>query len=615
MNEINVLDKLTIDKIAAGEVIERPLSIVKELMENSIDSGATMISVEIADGGISLIRVSDNGSGIDKSQIRKAFLRHSTSKITSAEDLSFIHSLGFRGEALSSICAVAKVELCTKTADSLTGIIYKIYGGEEVSFDEAGLPNGTTVVVRDVFYNTPARLKFLKTPHTEGSYIADIVSKIAISHPEIAIKFISNKSIKINTSGNGILKDAIYAVYGRDITSNLLEVNFSDSLFELSGFIGKPELARANRSFELMFVNGRFVKDRVIAGAVEEAFKGYQMKGTFPFAILNLKIEPELVDVNVHPAKSEIRFYDNEKIYNWILEVIKDRLKQRENIPAFTVSADPKEKTNSTVKVEPVAVKESVPEPFENQRISQMNLFSEETEYNANPSYVLEEVVSESETFPEAEDSVTYIQTELFDKDFLSQEGRIRHRLIGEVFDTYWLVEFNNSLYIIDQHAAHEKVLYEEFLNKIKNEKHYSQNLMPSFVVTLSASEEATLNRYQKQLEDMGFEIRPFGGSEYAISAVPADLYTLDESNLFLSFLDELGEISSGMASDLLLDRIASAACKAAVKGGNKISFTEANSLIDRLLQLDNPYNCPHGRPTIIQMSKSELERKFKRLL
>ncbi|MCQ2513238.1 MAG: DNA mismatch repair endonuclease MutL, partial [Lachnospiraceae bacterium] len=360
MKEINVLDKLTIDKIAAGEVIERPLSIVKELMENSIDSGATMISVEIADGGISLIRVSDNGSGIDKTQIRKAFLRHSTSKISTAEDLSFIHSLGFRGEALSSICAVSKVELCTKTADSLTGIIYKIYGGEEISFDEAGLPNGTTVVVRDVFYNTPARLKFLKTPHTEGSYIADIVSKIALSHPEISIKFINNKSVKINTSGNGILKDAIYAVYGRDITSNLLEVQYSDQLLEISGFIGKPELARANRSFELMFVNGRYVKDRVISGAVEEAFKGYQMKGTFPFAILNLKIEPEFVDVNVHPAKSEIRFFDNEKIYNWVVNAISERIKQQENIPYFTVSNNPKEKQSSALKAEPIPVNESI---------------------------------------------------------------------------------------------------------------------------------------------------------------------------------------------------------------------------------------------------------------
>lgn len=613
MNEINLLDKLTIDKIAAGEVIERPLSIVKELMENSIDSGATMISVEIADGGISLIRVSDNGSGIDKSQIRKAFLRHSTSKIHNADDLSFIHSLGFRGEALSSICAVSKVELCTKTADSLTGIIYKIHGGEEISFDEAGLPNGTTIVVRDVFFNTPARLKFLKTPHTEGSYITDIVSKIALSHPDVAIKFINNKSVKINTSGNGSLKDTIYAVYGRDITSNLLEVKSSDSMFNLSGFIGKPELARSNRSFELVFVNGRYVKDRVISGAIEEAYKGYQMKGTFPFAIINLKIEPELIDVNVHPAKSEIRFFDNEKVYNWVLNVISECIKQRESIPDFTISTDPKEKVDSPLKAEPVVVAKSVPEPFENNRLNRQNILFEKTEYNKETGKPDEKAdISEDESFT---DPVEYSQYELFSPHFLNPESRINHRLIGEIFDTYWIVEHNNSLFIIDQHAAHEKVLYEEFLNKIKSEKHYSQNLMPALVVTLSSSEESVLSRYHNQLVEIGFEIEHYGGSEYAISAVPADLYTLDERSLFLSFLDELGDLSSTLSSEVLLNRIASAACKAAVKGGNKISFTEANSLIDRLLKLDNPYNCPHGRPTIIQMSKSELEKKFKRLL
>lgn len=613
MNEINLLDKLTIDKIAAGEVIERPLSIVKELMENSIDSGATMISVEIADGGISLIRVSDNGSGIDKSQIRKAFLRHSTSKIHNADDLSFIHSLGFRGEALSSICAVSKVELCTKTADSLTGIIYKIHGGEEISFDEAGLPNGTTIVVRDVFFNTPARLKFLKTPHTEGSYITDIVSKIALSHPDVAIKFINNKSVKINTSGNGSLKDTIYAVYGRDITSNLLEVKSSDSMFNLSGFIGKPELARSNRSFELVFVNGRYVKDRVISGAIEEAYKGYQMKGTFPFAIINLKIEPELIDVNVHPAKSEIRFFDNEKVYNWVLNVISECIKQRESIPDFTISTDPKEKVDSPLKAEPIVVAKSVPEPFENNRLNRQNILFEKTEYNKETGKPDEKAdISEDESFT---DPVEYSQYELFSPHFLNPESRINHRLIGEIFDTYWIVEHNNSLFIIDQHAAHEKVLYEEFLNKIKSEKHYSQNLMPALVVTLSSSEESVLSRYHNQLVEIGFEIEHYGGSEYAISAVPADLYTLDERSLFLSFLDELSELSSTLSSEVLLNRIASAACKAAVKGGNKISFTEANSLIDRLLKLDNPYNCPHGRPTIIQMSKSELEKKFKRLL
>ncbi len=590
MTEIHILDQLTIDKIAAGEVVERPLNVVKELMENAIDANATSLSVEIRDGGTSLIRITDNGAGIDKEQIQKAFYRHSTSKISSADDLSFVTSLGFRGEALSSIAAVSKVELCTKTKDSMTGTIYKISGGKEISMDDAGLPDGTTVIVRDLFYNTPARLKFLKTAQTEAGYIQDMVNKIALSHPEIAIKLTSNGAVRLSTSGNGDLKSAIYAVFGRDITSHLLTVDGVYDTLSVSGFIAAPEIARSNRNYELFFVNGRYVKDPVLSSAVEEAFRGYQMKGTFPFTVLNLKIEPELMDVNVHPAKLEIRFYDNEQIFQAVKDAVSTVLYRRENIPSFTVG--PKEKDVKEI----VPVKQSVPEPFEDNRIRQNSVFSEEIVYPV-----------------EKDEQISFEQTTF--APFISEEAREKHRLIGVIFDTYWIAEYQDSLYIIDQHAAHEKVLYEKFLENINNGVHYSQKLMPSLIVTLTPKEVEVLDRFHEQLSELGFEVSSYGGSEYAISAVPADLYTLDEAELFLSFLEELTMLLPAVSSELLLSRIASAACKAAVKGGNRLTFTEANALIDQLLSLDNPYNCPHGRPTIIQMSKTELERKFKRIL
>ena len=603
MNEIHVLDKHTIDKIAAGEVIERPLNVVKELMENSIDAGATMLSVEIKDGGTSLIRITDNGSGIEKEQIQKAFLRHSTSKIQNADDLSFVTSLGFRGEALSSIAAVSKVELCTKVKDSMTGTIYRMQGGEELSIEEAGLPDGTTVIVKDLFYNTPARLKFLKSAQTEAGYILDMVNKIALSHPDIAIKLTSNGSVRLSTSENGEPKDAIYAVFGREITSHLLPISATEENINLTGYLAKPEISRANRNFELFFVNGRYVKDPIISSAIEEAYKGYQMKGSFPFTVLSIQIEPELMDVNVHPAKMEIRFYDNERVYSFIRDAVSDVITGRESIPSFTIGKEEK----------PVAVpsKPVTPEPFEVNRLSSENTFV--------PTNTIPDTVSEEIVYPSHIDKDTiekdFQQTTLDEVAFISEQARKQHRLIGEILDTYWLVEFDDSLYIIDQHAAHEKVLYEKFMERLRSDQHYSQQLMPSMIVTLSPSEEEVLSKYQDEFRHVGFEFSHFGGSEYAISAVPADLYTLDDAALFVSFLDELGQIKTSLSSEMLLDRIATAACKAAVKGGNRISFAEANALIDQLLSLENPYNCPHGRPTIISMSRYELERKFKRII
>ena len=638
MNEINILDKNTIDKIAAGEVVERPSSVVKELTENAIDAGATSISIEIRDGGISLIRVTDNGSGIDRSQIKKAFFRHSTSKISDASDLSFIHTLGFRGEALSSISAVSRMELCTKTKESLIGTIYKMEGGEEVSMEEAGLPDGTTMIVRDLFYNTPARLKFLKTPQTEAGYCSTIVEKIALSHPEISIKYTVNGSVKLHTKGSGNLRDTVYGVFGRDITSALVEVHSEDGFLRIDGFIGEPSVARSSRSFENYFVNGRYVKDKVIAATIEEAYKGYQMKGSFPFTDLYITIEPEYMDVNVHPSKMEIRFFDNEKVFNSISSQLRAVLTERERIPSVsfgTENAESKEEKNKRIEAaEPFETGRAAmkPAPSENETtafypkkdLTELILDTNAYEKKSGNSFtghstgsINDKVSYHAESYDSTDDDgeVVFEQTSFEVERFVSEEARKKHRVIGEVFDTYWIVEYENEMYIIDQHAAHEKVLYEKFIKAIREGTHYSQNLSPSLIVTLSPREEETLKRYQTYLENLGFLIEHFGGSEYALSAVPADLYSLNDRELFLSFIDETTGISSNFSSEMLEDRIATAACKAAVKGNNRLTFTEANALIDQLLSLENPYNCPHGRPTIIKMSKYELEKKFKRII
>lgn len=659
MSEITLLDKNTIDKIAAGEVVERPSSVVKELCENSIDAKSTAVSIEIKDGGTKLIRITDNGTGIEKSQIEKAFLRHSTSKIKTSEDLSFIKTLGFRGEALSSISAVSKLELCTKTKDALTGTIYKIEGGTKVEETEAGLPDGTTIIVRDLFYNTPARLKFLKTAQTEASYIADIIEKTALAHPEISFKFVSNGTVKLLTSGNGSLKDVIYAIYGKYVASNILPVKAEYDLFSISGFVGKPEFSRGNRNYETYFINNRYIKDKIIAGAIEEAYKGYMMKGSFPFTVLNISIEPELIDVNVHPSKMEIRFFDNEKAYESIKNILLPVLTGRESIPNAGIEY------KNAFKPEPF--KGAAYEPFEKSGLKRSydekneihkdasgdtkeNDFSGDTRedfpenrkditevlrrtdisdsaketsekiYNQADNVNPENIIADNkfvfeEIAPAVDESQIGKQSEIFDENFLSEKARIKHRIIGEVFDTYWIVEYEDKMFVIDQHAAHEKVLYEEMLENIKNSKHYSQKIIPAIIITLNQSEEEVVKRFKKQFEELGFEIEHFGGKEYAINAVPADMYSLNNQQLFISLLDELTDVGSHASYEMITDRIAQASCKAAVKGGNKLSFAEADSLISKLMTLNNPYNCPHGRPTIISMSKTELEKKFKRIV
>lgn len=714
MKTISVLDKNTIDKIAAGEVIERPSSIVKELVENAIDAGSNAVTVEIKDGGTTLVRITDNGEGIAPSEVKKAFMRHATSKITKAEDLFGITSLGFRGEALSSIAAVCQVELITKTAGELTGVRYVIEGGEEKTPEpeEIGAPEGTTFKVRNVFYNTPVRRKFLKSPQTEAGYINDLMERLALSHPEVSFKFINNNQNRLHTSGNSNMKDIIYGIYGREITVNLVEVHGEAPFGTLTGYIGKPIISRGNRNYENYFINGRYIRSSIISKAIEDAYKNFMMQHKYPFTVLHFQLDGDLLDVNVHPTKMELRFSDQEGMYRLVYETVRNALVGREMIPDVHVGKEapaPKEPPK----------KESFPEPFEVKRREAMmqekraeakktaatiyatpgtnatrteaaaSIVRERPNYSSSreeggfakslyevpenlikpterkvdeqaemekwtsegknpalklqarpatndttaaPSAAMETPTSakpaEAELPPESpippavpseSEPATSVQSpkqmDLFEEKLLSKEHIKEHRIIGQLFETYWLVEFHEKLYIIDQHAAHEKVLFERTMKSLKDKEYTAQQISPPLIVSLSIKEQELLNKYMKNFETIGFEIEPFGGDEFSIRAVPGNLFGLAERDVFLEMLDSLDKDTGRVSEDLINEKIASMSCKAAVKGNHRLSEKEAEALIDELLTLDNPYNCPHGRPTIIAMSKYELEKKFKRIV
>lgn len=704
MKKIAVLDQNTIDKIAAGEVVERPSSVVKELVENAIDAGATAITVEITDGGKKLIRITDNGSGMDAEQVPLAFLRHATSKIEKVEDLTHIASLGFRGEALSSIAAVSQVELITKTPSGISGTRYVIEGGKEQSLEEMGAPEGTTFLIRNLFYNTPARSKFLKSDMTEAGYINTLMEQLALSHPEISFKYIQNRQVKLSSSGNYSVKDVIYSVYGREIAKALLDVSYENDFMKIEGFVGKPEISRGNRTFENYYINGRYVKNKIITKAIEDGYKGLVMQHKFPFVSLRIEMDGNDLDVNVHPAKREVRFARETEVYTAIYETVRKVLIHRELIPQVSVGKD--EPTSRTEQIKPG----NIPEPFEVKRRQEMyghpnrtaniashaaptasevrstapvpsipynkptndtaSYGSAESAHNSsassadkykrvdslreNPVYGSQpftkeeeemfsgtlkdgrnensaaetadyEVISEkpAESAPpevdnepiKSQEQEPPKQLELFEERLLAPESRSRHRLIGQLFDTYWLVQFENNFYIIDQHAAHEKVYYERFVKQFQSQNIQSQYVSPPLIVSLSLEEENLLKTNKKYFRDFGFEIEPFGGREYSISAVPSSLLGMTEEELFLEMLDHLTADGSKDAFEIFASRLATMACKAAVKGNHSMSPQEADKLIDELLTLENPYNCPHGRPTIIAMSKTEIEKKFKRIV
>lgn len=716
---IKVLDQNTINKIAAGEVIEKPSSVIKELVENSIDSGATAVTVEVKGGGLSFLRVTDNGAGIKKDEVKLAFLRHATSKLVTVEDLLSISSLGFRGEALASIAAVAQVEMITKTADDVTGLRYQIHGGKEISSEEIGAPGGTTIIVRNLFYNTPARKKFMKTDATETSYIYDLMCRICMSHPEISFKFIANGTDKLFTSGNGKLRDIIYHIYGRDITSNLLEINAENDYMKISGYIARPCISRGNRSFEGYYVNHRYIKSAVLTKAIEDAFRTFVMIHKFPFTEINFQVRPDLLDVNVHPTKMELKFANSQDIYSFTYNAIRETLLFKELIPDVAPGKDPKPETfkqrdvgnapeafenkrrEAIVRAEERTVPQSQPEqlrpaepqsqpeqlrsaetqtspqqlcPIEPQTSSQpvrpvIEIIDETSSSNNKESDVIDNnqtekpagnyiyadrnndlereivqnrnVVNESPAYTApapARPSVTaatpdstvsaasdaayieeaekkYVQQDMFQEKFLTKEARAKHRLIGQLFKTYWLIEYDGKFFIMDQHAAHEKVKYEELMENYKNKKIYSQYLMPPAVVTLSAAEIEFLHENMDMFEALGYQIENFGGREFKLNAVPDNLFGLDGRELFIDFIADASSSAKKVTIDTFIHKLSTMACKAAIKGNTEISFKEADALIDQLLKLENPYTCPHGRPTVISMTEAEIEKKFKRIV
>lgn len=716
---IKVLDQNTINKIAAGEVIEKPSSVIKELVENSIDSGATAVTVEVKGGGLSFLRVTDNGAGIKKDEVKLAFLRHATSKLVTVEDLLSISSLGFRGEALASIAAVAQVEMITKTADDVTGLRYQIHGGKEISSEEIGAPGGTTIIVRNLFYNTPARKKFMKTDATETSYIYDLMCRICMSHPEISFKFIANGTDKLFTSGNGKLRDIIYHIYGGDITSNLLEINAENDYMKISGYIARPCISRGNRSFEGYYVNHRYIKSAVLTKAIEDAFRTFVMIHKFPFTEINFQVRPDLLDVNVHPTKMELKFANSQDIYSFTYNAIRETLLFKELIPDVAPGKDPKPETfkqrdvgnapeafenkrrEEIVRAEERTVPQSQPEqlrpaepqsqpeqlrsaetqtspqqlcPIEPQTSSQpvrpvIEIIDETSSSNNKGSDVIDNnktekpagnyiyadrnndleraivqnrnVVNESPAYTApapARPSVTaatqdstvsaasdaayieeagkkYVQQDMFQEKFLTKEARAKHRLIGQLFKTYWLIEYDGKFFIMDQHAAHEKVKYEELMENYKNKKIYSQYLMPPAVVTLSAAEIEFLHENMEMFEALGYQIENFGGREFKLNAVPDNLFGLDGRELFIDFIADASSSAKKVTIDTFIHKLSTMACKAAIKGNTEISFKEADALIDQLLKLENPYTCPHGRPTVISMTESEIEKKFKRIV
>ncbi len=704
MGKIAVLDQQTIDKIAAGEVIERPSSVVKELVENAIDAGATAVAVEIRDGGISFLRVTDNGSGIEREQVPTAFLRHATSKIRRVEDLFSVSSLGFRGEALSSIAAIAMVEVITKTREEDTGIRYCIEGGAEKKLEETAAPEGTTFLVRSLFYNTPARRKFLKTPVTEAGYISDLMERMALSHPEVSFQFISNGQTKLHTSGNHNLKDVIYHIYGRNVAANVVEIDEVQGPVRIKGYIGKPVISRGNRGYETYFINGRYIKSSLIAKGIEDAYRTFMMQHKYPFTVLHIAMDGEFLDVNVHPTKMELRFSNQEELYRLIQKTVREGLTRQELIPEVKLTEEAQEKNgkhaeesgktlpgNSNVpgwfkgsgtaseqldkqpnKIEEQPAKQ---QPLQTQTPQERNLeyfltqmrqrvtkeFREKEERKAAEAEASQKIYSnkELEALAGAElvrESGSYRtetvrgkeshgaealqesgsggsgekregkpavqgdvksepeQLELFDRKLLNPETKSEIKIIGQLFETYWLVQFEDKFYMIDQHAAHEKVLYERTVKSLENKELTSQMVSPPLILTLTMQEAGRLDEYLNYFTEMGFEIAHFGGREYAVSAVPGNLFGIAEKELFLELLDGLDSVG-GKDSGLVLEKIASMSCKAAVKGSQRLSTAEAKALIEELLHLENPYNCPHGRPTIISMTKQEIEKKFKRIV
>ena len=689
MGKIVLLDELTINKIAAGEVIERPASVVKELVENSIDAGATNITVEIQNGGISKIRIIDNGSGMSKDDLEFAFERHATSKIRKAADLENVKSMGFRGEALASIAAIAHVELVSKTEDDNIGHKIVVEGGKILEIEDSASQKGTTITVSNLFFNTPVRYKFLKKDFTEAGYIEDAVTRIAIANPNIAIKLINGNKTIIQTNGNGDLKTVIYTIYGKEIAEGLLEVNYEYEGIKVTGAIGKPEIARNNRSYQMFFVNKRYIKDKTLSAGVEQAFKGLIPIGKYGVVVLNIEIEPNKIDVNVHPTKLEIRFQEEQKVFKAIYHSVKDTLlkgdlvKEVEREPV--VEEQKLEVNQEPVKLEENQIKtEQVVEPkVETEDIKKsgfMGLFKKKEKdadefienYSTNtlqeifaqksagqPEEVeiptqeqknkMEDIIEKQKELenPKVEEPTSKDFDEMYVKTFgkLPETQKIeensnkidiktlkevenisvfeekdnyntipKYKFIGALFSTYLVIEMKDEIYIIDQHAAHERVMYEKVKKNFYNnmEKDSQIMLLPD-IIELSHKERAIVKENTDLFKKAGFIIEEFGDNTIRLIGVPSLCMDLDTKELFLEILDEIDTVAITAKQEKEDKFISTIACKAAVKANMKLTNEEVDTLMRQLLVLPNPFTCPHGRPTAIKMTRYDIERKFNR--
>lgn len=700
--KIHLLSQECINQIAAGEVVERPSSIVKELVENALDAKATAISIEIKGGGISFLRVSDNGEGIFSEDLERAFMPHATSKIQNPKDLEEILSFGFRGEALASIASVAKVECISKRQEDFLAHRILVEGGSFSPVEEVGGMDGTSILVRDLFYNVPARKKFLLSESTEASRVEEMVEKLALANPGISFHFVKDGKSRFQTLGGGKLSDVVFGIYGKSFAKDSLEIKesyYPSSLtglatLHIEGLLGKPSLTRSNRQYEIFFVNGRFVRDSLLSRALEDAYKPFLMQHKFPFAIVFLHLSPNLVDVNVHPQKLEVRFQNREKIYQALFDCVSKTLSKADLIDHSPLSLFQKEKEEkSTTFLSPSsqlwekkeekkenkndipeeavrsdqndkqsaeqisAIKEQEKEKAEavNQRypigeasenalenasekapfrieVPELNQQKAETreekliyeEFDLTKGIRLEEekasekeentVPREEQLFTESENLPSAEQESLFSPSFFSEEGEREFRLIGQVFQTYWLIEFQKELFIMDQHAAHEKVNFEKMRKNYLEKPGISQGILPKTMV-FSAKEEELYEKTKDYFAHLGYRIRKEEEKRYTLEGIPADFPSLDAEMLFHEILDALAEEGNLSEAESVYDKIASMACKASVKGNQLLSFKEAEALVQKLFTLENPYACPHGRPTIVAFKKQDLEKMFKRIV
>ncbi|MBQ9280062.1 MAG: DNA mismatch repair endonuclease MutL [Clostridia bacterium] len=696
MGSIVLLDELTINQIAAGEVIERPANVVKELVENSLDAGATSVTVEIENGGITLIRITDNGKGIAPDDVELAFERHATSKIRRAEDLIKVSTMGFRGEALASIAAIAKVELVTRTKDSEMGTKIVVEGGDILSKEECGAPFGTTITIRELFFNTPVRYKFLKKDFTEGGYIETAVERIALINPDVAFKLINNRKEVIRTSGSASMTDVVYNVFGKDIAQNIVDVNFEFENIKVTGVVGKPEIARSNRSNQLFYVNGRFIKDKTLSAATEEAYRTLIPHGKFGFCVLNIQLPAELVDVNVHPAKLEVRFSEEGKVFKAVHYAIKNTLlgadliredkridgtpnePVKENTTKFDTSAvagsafsmgealynpegkksvhDYKTSITSDTNVIPL-------EDLKKEKRSLFNLFKgkAETEVDEETSLEKEYVIEVEETNSDNNSIIQKMEEEenksvqkrfadaveiedpnilenlkvenitssdkgdvegnetqeiksFYEQDFNEKAPIPEYEILGVAFNTYIFIQLDDDVYILDQHAAHERVLFEKIReNFYRAGGKETQMLLLPDILEVSKKDMHMIKNHLDLFEQAGFAIEEFGENTIKINGVPAICFEMNTKDLFMDILDGIDITNRTNAHDIEQKFIATVACKAAVKANMKLDIKEIRGLLDQLMLIENPFTCPHGRPTAIRISKTEIEKKFER--